>query len=56
MNDLYLTYTIDCSDTFNENSPPTSDPEYISNLGASVFKAMSKGDKDAVWLMQVRFK
>ncbi|MED6148039.1 hypothetical protein PIB30_049440 [Stylosanthes scabra] len=39
-------------DTFNENSPPTSDPEYISNLGASIFKAMSKGDKDAVWLMQ----
>ncbi|KAL1346531.1 hypothetical protein HN51_020164 [Arachis hypogaea] len=39
-------------DTFNENSPPTGDPEYISNLGASIFKAMSKGDKDAVWLMQ----
>lgn len=39
-------------DTFNENSPPTSDPSYISSLGASVFKAMSKADKDAVWLMQ----
>ncbi|GMY22520.1 alpha-N-acetylglucosaminidase isoform X1, partial [Fagus crenata] len=39
-------------DTFNENSPPTNDPTYISLLGASVYKAMSKGDKDAVWLMQ----
>ncbi|KAF7139261.1 hypothetical protein RHSIM_Rhsim07G0058300 [Rhododendron simsii] len=39
-------------DTFNENSPPTSDPSYISSLGAAVFKAMSKADKDAVWLMQ----
>lgn len=43
------------SDTFNENSPPTSDPSYISSLGAAVFKAMSKADKDAVWLMQVCF-
>ncbi|GLU00300.1 hypothetical protein SLE2022_176780 [Rubroshorea leprosula] len=39
-------------DTFNENSPPTSDPTFISSLGTAVYKAMSKGDKDAVWLMQ----
>ncbi|XP_038725548.1 alpha-N-acetylglucosaminidase [Tripterygium wilfordii] len=39
-------------DTFNENSPPTDDTTYISSLGAAVYKAMSKGDKDAVWLMQ----
>ncbi|KAJ8900319.1 hypothetical protein K2173_024959 [Erythroxylum novogranatense] len=39
-------------DTFNENSPPTNDPEYISSLGAAVYKAMSAGDKYAVWLMQ----
>ncbi|XP_057513131.1 alpha-N-acetylglucosaminidase isoform X2 [Actinidia eriantha] len=39
-------------DTFNENSPPTKDPSYISSLGAAVFKAMSKADEDAVWLMQ----
>ncbi|THU57889.1 hypothetical protein C4D60_Mb03t08330 [Musa balbisiana] len=42
----------DLRDTFNENSPPTDDPKYISLLGAAVYKAMSKGDKDAVWLMQ----
>ncbi|XP_058225311.1 alpha-N-acetylglucosaminidase [Rhododendron vialii] len=39
-------------DTFNENTPPTNDPSYISSLGAAIFKAMSKADKDAVWLMQ----
>ncbi|TYI15179.1 hypothetical protein ES332_A08G169500v1 [Gossypium tomentosum] len=39
-------------DTFNENSPPTNDTTYISSLGAAVYKAMSNGDKDAVWLMQ----
>ncbi|KAI3445054.1 hypothetical protein Pfo_001719 [Paulownia fortunei] len=39
-------------DTFNENSPPTSDPTYISSLGSAVYKAMSKANKDAVWLMQ----
>lgn len=44
---------VHCSDTFNENSPPTSDPEFISSLGSAVYKAMSKADKDAVWLMQV---
>nr|GMC79775.1 alpha-N-acetylglucosaminidase [Ipomoea batatas] len=39
-------------DTFNENTPPSSDPSYISSLGSAVYKAMSKADKDAVWLMQ----
>lgn len=39
-------------DTFNENEPPTDDPSYISSLGAAVYKAMSKGDADAIWLMQ----
>ncbi|GAV88459.1 NAGLU domain-containing protein/NAGLU_N domain-containing protein/NAGLU_C domain-containing protein [Cephalotus follicularis] len=39
-------------DTFNENSPPTNDTAYITSLGAGVYKAMSRGDKHAVWLMQ----
>lgn len=42
-----------CSDTFDENTPPTDDPEYISSLGAAIFKGMQSGDDDAVWLMQV---
>ncbi|CAH8331904.1 unnamed protein product [Eruca vesicaria subsp. sativa] len=27
---------MECSDTFNENTPPTSEPEYISSLGAAM--------------------
>lgn len=41
------------SDTFDENTPPTDDPEYISSLGAAIFKGIQSGDDDAVWLMQV---
>lgn len=43
-----------CSDTFDENTPPVDDPEYISSLGAAIFKGMQSGDADAVWLMQVK--
>ncbi|KAI3759359.1 hypothetical protein L6452_07117 [Arctium lappa] len=39
-------------DTFDENTPPTDDPEYISSLAAAIFKGMQSGDDDAVWLMQ----
>ncbi|KVI06376.1 Alpha-N-acetylglucosaminidase, partial [Cynara cardunculus var. scolymus] len=41
-----------CSDTFDENTPPTDDPQYISSLAAAIFKGMQSGDDDAVWLMQ----
>jgi len=40
------------SDTFDENTPPVSDPNYISSLGAATFRGMQSGDDDAVWLMQ----
>ncbi|XP_058112096.1 alpha-N-acetylglucosaminidase-like isoform X2 [Magnolia sinica] len=39
-------------DTFDENTPPIDEPEYISSLGAAIYKAMWSGDNDAVWLMQ----
>ncbi|XP_073036418.1 alpha-N-acetylglucosaminidase-like [Primulina eburnea] len=39
-------------DTFDENTPPVDDPEYISALAAAIFKGMESGDDDAVWLMQ----
>nr|CAN83148.1 hypothetical protein VITISV_031934 [Vitis vinifera] len=40
------------SDTFDENTPPVDDPEYISSLGAAIFKGMQSGDSNAIWLMQ----
>ncbi|KAI3499382.1 hypothetical protein L1887_35181 [Cichorium endivia] len=39
-------------DTFDENTPPTDDPGYISSLAAAIFKGMQSGDDEAVWLMQ----
>lgn len=42
-----------CSDTFDENTPPVDDPEYISSLGAAIYGGMQSGDSQAVWLMQV---
>ncbi|KAL7192045.1 hypothetical protein ACSBR2_023986 [Camellia fascicularis] len=39
-------------DTFDENTPPDDDPEYISSLGAAIFRGMQSGDNNAVWLMQ----
>ncbi|TMW96592.1 hypothetical protein EJD97_007133 [Solanum chilense] len=47
----HITDIYNC-DTFNENTPPTDDPTYISSLGSAVFKAMSKANSNAVWLMQ----
>ncbi|KAL9659010.1 hypothetical protein QQ045_028269 [Rhodiola kirilowii] len=39
-------------DTFDENTPPDDNPNFISSLGASIFEGMKSGDKDAIWLMQ----
>ncbi|XP_062116424.1 alpha-N-acetylglucosaminidase-like isoform X2 [Humulus lupulus] len=39
-------------DTFDENTPPVDDPEYISSLGAAIFRGMQSGDNNAIWLMQ----
>ncbi|XP_052182621.1 alpha-N-acetylglucosaminidase-like isoform X2 [Diospyros lotus] len=39
-------------DTFDENTPPVDEPEYISSLGAAIFRGMQSGDTNAVWLMQ----
>ncbi|KGN63620.2 hypothetical protein Csa_013990 [Cucumis sativus] len=39
-------------DTFDENTPPVDDVEYISSLGSAIFGGMQAGDSNAVWLMQ----
>ncbi|KAJ4791850.1 Alpha-N-acetylglucosaminidase [Rhynchospora pubera] len=39
-------------DTFDENTPPSDNPQYISSLGAAIYKGMQSGDSAAVWLMQ----
>ena len=49
---LYGTDHYYSADTFNENTPPTNDPQYLSDISAKVFSAMNDVDPEAVWVMQ----
>lgn len=40
------------ADTFNENEPPSDEPEYLSKLSGRVYEGMRQADPDAVWVMQ----
>ncbi|OCX52284.1 alpha-N-acetylglucosaminidase [Mucilaginibacter sp. PPCGB 2223] len=40
------------ADTFNENEPPSDEPEYLSKLSARVYEGMHQADTAAVWVMQ----
>ncbi|KJF42829.1 alpha-N-acetylglucosaminidase [Draconibacterium sediminis] len=49
---IYGTDHLYSADTFNENEPPSDDPEYLSELSSKVFEGMKAADPDAVWVMQ----
>jgi len=40
------------ADTFNENTPPTNDSTFLSNVSDIVYKSMSSVDSQAIWIMQ----
>ncbi|MEO6230253.1 MAG: alpha-N-acetylglucosaminidase [Ferruginibacter sp.] len=40
------------ADTFNENEPPSDEPEFLSKLSASVYEGMHQADTSAIWVMQ----
>jgi len=40
------------ADTFNENEPPSAEPEFLSKLSARVYDGMSQADPKAIWVMQ----
>ncbi|MEE6516461.1 hypothetical protein FKM82_025959 [Ascaphus truei] len=40
------------ADTFNEMTPTSSDPAYLSAVSAAIFKSMADVDPGAIWLMQ----
>ena len=50
--EIYGTDHLYSADTFNENEPPSDDPEYLSELSSKVFEGMKAADPDAVWVMQ----
>ncbi|KAA0057895.1 alpha-N-acetylglucosaminidase-like [Cucumis melo var. makuwa] len=49
---MKCTRTYFMPDTFDENTPPVDEVEYISSLGSAIFGGMQTGDSNAVWLMQ----
>lgn len=49
---LYGTDHLYSADTFNENTPPTNDSTYLSQISAKVYSAMKEVDPEAVWVMQ----
>ncbi|XP_053555182.1 alpha-N-acetylglucosaminidase [Bombina bombina] len=40
------------ADTFNEMTPTSSDPDYLSAFSGAIFNSMVKVDPGAIWLMQ----
>ncbi|MDD3078061.1 MAG: alpha-N-acetylglucosaminidase [Paludibacter sp.] len=40
------------ADTFNENTPPTTDSVYLNNISEKVYHSMALADPKAVWVMQ----
>lgn len=40
------------ADTFNEMTPRSSDPSYLSSASKAVYEGMLAGDPNATWLMQ----
>ena len=50
--EIYGTDHLYSADTFNENEPPSDDPQYLSELSAKVFEGMKSADPEAVWVMQ----
>jgi Alpha-N-acetylglucosaminidase (NAGLU). len=49
---VYGTDHLYSADTFNENTPPSDEPAYLSALSSKVFEGMKAADPDAVWVMQ----
>lgn len=49
---LYGTDHLYSADTFNENEPPSDDPEFLSSLSKRVYEGMKAADPHATWVMQ----
>ncbi|KAH3764057.1 alpha-N-acetylglucosaminidase precursor [Pelomyxa schiedti] len=40
------------SDPFNEEIPPSSDPDYLSQVAKTIYSSMATTDPEAVWVLQ----
>ncbi|HVT86828.1 MAG TPA: alpha-N-acetylglucosaminidase [Chitinophagaceae bacterium] len=53
--ELYGTDHYYSADCFNEVNPDSDDPQFLSNMGKSVYQSMAVADPKAVWVMQAWF-
>lgn len=49
---IYGTDHLYSADSFNENTPPSSDSTYLDGISKKVYESMAAADPDAVWVMQ----
>ena len=49
---LFGTNHLYAADTFIEMPPTNNDPEFIRNMGRSIYEAMRVVDPDAIWVLQ----
>ncbi len=49
---LFGTDHLYAADTFIEMSPPSSDPQFLTDMGKSLSGTMTAADPDALWIMQ----
>jgi alpha-N-acetylglucosaminidase len=49
---FYGTDHLYSADTFNENEPPSDEPEFLSALSRRVYEGMKAADPQATWVMQ----
>ena len=47
--DVSHIYTLD---QYNENNPPSSDPDYLRNISRSTWQSLKAADPEAIWMMQ----
>jgi alpha-N-acetylglucosaminidase len=50
--EVYGTDHLYSADTFNENEPPSDDPQFLSALSRKVYDGMKSVDAQATWVMQ----
>ncbi|AYD47709.1 alpha-N-acetylglucosaminidase [Arachidicoccus soli] len=50
--ELYGSDHLYSADTFNENQPPSNEPNYLFNLSKNVYEGMHDVDSAAIWVMQ----
>jgi alpha-N-acetylglucosaminidase len=50
--ELFGTDHLYSADTFNENRPPSDEPEFLAKSSARVYDGMHEADTAAIWVMQ----